>query len=215
MEKSIKTGLTAITLLLLFSVHFAHATPMQYVFSGHVTSAQYDPVQLCGSNNCLDLQVGAPVSFVTLIDFTVNPSNPRFADQPIPWELDYFSAQYLSGPSFSANKNITAFNNNFGFGVDSPSGWMAGVLGSLFADAGRGADFGDAPLKIYSPTLTVSQWEPGENVWGIDNLGPFGEIRYELELESVTNMAVPEPSTLILLGSSLVGLIGLRKRIIT
>ena len=183
----------------------ARATLMSYVFTGEVTQAQY---------SLPDMQVGTPVVFTALIDFSGEPSPSGLAgrDEGV-WGIDYFYAQYVSGPSFFANRDLASFNNNFGYGVDSPLGWMTGIQGSLFADAASGSDFGDSPLKIYNMEKTVSQWVLGDMLLGSDNLGVYGSIDYELKLTGIEAVnPVPEPSTLLFLGSGVIGLWGLKRR---
>ena len=208
----------------LFSIFFvlesAQATPMYYVFTGEVTSASYNP-DVAPPNYCeyianhpALLQEGAPVFFTALIDFARSPDVPwihNVVDDY--WGTHYFYAQHLLGSSPTANLYPTSINNNFGFGVNSPSGWMVGVKGSLFANAANGSDFGDSPLKIYSFDKIVSEWVVGETLFGEDYLGSLGSIDYELKLAGIASAsAVPEPATMLFLGSGLIGLLGLRRK---
>lgn len=57
----------------------------------------------------------------------MEPSSPSLLINLILWAIDYFCAQYASGSSFNASRDIASFTENFGFGVNSPSGWMVRV----------------------------------------------------------------------------------------
>ncbi|MEE9543652.1 MAG: PEP-CTERM sorting domain-containing protein [Thermodesulfobacteriota bacterium] len=191
----------------------AKAAPMYYQFDGTASSIT-DDAGIIADAFGVAFGVGSAVTYTFIVDFnadgtqTLNDGTVNtIADTA---EKDFFYADYVSGDAlwqkdggtFNDPDDVAEYNN----GLNS----LLGTEGSLYGNSA------DDYLKIYSPFNFVPDWAIGDIARGFnrlaDSTGAFSLLYSNLTLTSITPTSVPEPSTLLLLGSGLAGLAFVRRR---
>jgi hypothetical protein len=185
-------------LIFLFLCPAVYAIPLYYTFKGVVTSDYVNHVMYedwYGVPVDDQLYLGDYCYHTVLINY--DPSLPE--DQ---WG-QRFDAQYISGNS------MWVPINNYGYNTSGQGTNAAGVLFTL----PMGTAVGDAFFTIYSWDLPVYDWVIGSQVAAHAFGGIIGGHNEFLVLSSISETTpVPEPSTIILLSTGLVGLVGTSRK---
>jgi len=189
----------------------AQAVPMNYTFTGNVSSIfGSDP----GIANDQGLFVNSTVTYRFLVDFDANGTWRRndvggtvvtMVDNS---DLDFFFTDYVSGDALvevdGGFRNTDIWVAEFNFGQDR----LTSTGGALTGNSS------DDTLIIWSDSTDLSDWVVGTVVLGqnipYDSTGAFSDLRTNLTLTEI--LPVPEPSTMLLLLSGLIGLIGYNYR---
>ena len=201
--KRISSVVVAFTAIFALAGH-VRAAPMYYTFDGTISAVTDDAGIIADAG----LALGSAVTYTLLVDFaadgTITYNGGRQESYSDIWSNDYFFTDYVSGDAI--------WQKDGGY-YNSPS-WVAEYN---YGDATSSStnlytnSFDDL-LQIYAVGISFSDWAVGTGVIGFnrayDSTGIKSYLNTGLTLTSITPVttAVPESSTLLLLGSGLFGL---------
>ena len=212
-----------------------NAAPMYYTFKGFVSGITSYNAKIIENAGLIE---GSPVTYTFLVDFgaggtwTGIDGKKHIKSDDDANGLDFFYADYISGSALKAEEEGThpydssatstewAAENNIGLDY-SYYDYEENVVyeeGSLWGNSDD-----DSILigfdwlltgHLYTSSSLVSDWVVGTEVPAINHAyasdGTFSELSANLTLTKIS--PVPEPATMLLLGSGLIGLAGIRKR---
>ena len=211
------------TLLAVMAIVFglsgkAQAVPYYYTFVGTVSSMMDDAGAIYSqlpyvSNDYAIGGIGATVEYWFIVDLdadgtrTLNDGTvTTYSDDA---DFDYFYADYFSGDAlvqvdggvWNDPPNVAEYN----VGYDN-----VGCDGIIEACGLLSGNSDDDYFDIYSASALVSDWAVGTSVWSrngaYDSIGNYSYLEAALTLTDISPVnQVPEPSTLLLLGSGLFG----------
>ncbi len=188
----------------------AKASPMYYTFEGTVSSINTDAAGIIAGAG---LSVGSNVTYKLIVDFaadgTATSNDGTLTTYTDTATIDYFFDDYVSGDAL--HQKDGGYNN---------VPWAAAEINSGYNNLNTASgsylnvNSADDPLKMFSFSSRVSDWAVGTVVyganWAYDSTGAYSQLQTNLTLTSIA--PVPEPSTMLLLGGGLMGLIAFRKR---
>ncbi len=202
------------TLLVVMAALFvmsgkAQAVTMYYTFEGTVTGAS----DAAGAVDNAGLSVGSTVTYTFLVDLDAdgaitlnNGADFNYTDSAY---ADFLYSDYVSG---DALEQIDGGIYDSGYSIAEYN------LGYELSDVDFGYLIGNSQddlLLLYS-YLGVSDWAEGDTIYGynyaFDSNGAFSYLYANLTLTDISPVSVPEPSTLLLFGAGMLGLIAFRRR---
>ncbi len=186
----------------------AQGAPCLYTFEGNITAINTDAGGLIAAAG---LAVGSPVTYSVIIDlnddgYVISNSigyDPRVDSAT----FDYFYADYSSGSLFQGSTlfegaNVLAYH----YGIN----YLNADQGSVFVGSHN------SRLNIYD-LQDVTDWAMGETTFdaindGFNDANAWSKLTVlNMTLTGITSV-VPVPGAIWLLGSGLLGLVGLRKK---
>ncbi len=212
--------LLAAAFLLMAPLGEAQAVPVTFEFSGHITSVLDCDNVLAGAVSEGDLFAGT---------FTYDTATPD--SDPSPWvgaywheTTPYSISVELNGLSFESNPTVPSFlaevrdvSDNDTVALSSLSNLMPALDQGLslillkFVDpAGQALSSTDLPTS-YNLDDWSQEWG-GLTLWAGDCISEYTLQGVVNRIENVEINAIPEPGSLLLIGSGLFGLISLRRR---
>ena len=194
----------------------AQAVPMYYTFDGTVYNIIGTAPEIANDQGFF---IGDSVTYTFIIDFDANAAITYNSGTVFTYldtaSTDYFYTDYVSGDALvevdGGYYNQGYYPAEYKYGYDC----LDRICRDLWANST------DDLLQINSNSA-ISDWVPGGDAtmyginWAYDSTSAYSLLYADLTLTSISPVnAVPEPSTLLLLGSGMLGLIAYRRRQLT
>jgi len=202
------TLIRAMALAVVLSVLPVFASPVNYTFSGQVTSSQYAGIAV-GQTVSYTFQVDLDQQGYALTNSIVQP----LVDDPSSG-VDWFLADYVSGDAIANDPAFAVSSeSHYGFVQSSGSGYNSALKGS-------NADPSGLDFIWIAGAGNIADWTLGQSVTGqnqiASNLSPYAfAVNSDLTLSSIGDgsaPAVPEPAGWILFGGGLLAMGGFARR---
>jgi len=224
--KKLTNLMAALVILLSFSGK-AQAVPMYYTFEGTVEYAYEFSAGLLGG-----LAVGDSLSYTMMMDFDVQGTitaadgttytysdGLSYVGAPNERYYDYFYTDYIGGSALMGGSGNTT-GVNYGYEIDFTDPdpiYNDGVI--AYGDTGDYFYLYRSGSLIENFVVGTTGWTAMDEIWGASGMEEARIESRNMVLVSISDTnpyaSVPEPSTLILLASGMLGLLAFRKRQLT